>query len=298
MKYWLSALLLATSTFGATAPDSVAGKVFRDTQYLVSVRTDSESTIVFGGDGRFTYLKAGSGSPLILGNPGKIFVGLAPSDGSYSYTRTDDTTATLTLNSDDGTARTLVLQFTSADGGTDAGYPYSSFSLSDPWAGTTASASNVSMRGHVDADHPLIVGFVVPGTPPTTTGPVPPPGFQQREVLIRLVGPSLAQLGVTNGWVDPNFTLYQGNKPATPNEVHYDDWAVEVRDQTSTPKLSPAAQAGFQKIFNYVGAFPLLAGSKDSADVVRLNPGAYTIVAAPAAGDPGGECLIEVYFLP
>ena len=34
------------------------------------------------------------------------------------------------------------------------------------------------------------------------------------------------------------------------------------------------------------------------AAVVRLPPGAYTIVCNAPAGDPGGDVLIEVYFLP
>jgi len=41
-----------------------------------------------------------------------------------------------------------------------------------------------------------------------------------------------------------------------------------------------------------------LAGSKDAADVVRLAPGIYTVVASAGAGDAGGEALIEVYTLP
>ncbi len=44
--------------------------------------------------------------------------------------------------------------------------------------------------------------------------------------------------------------------------------------------------------------FPLITCSKDVVDAVRLNPSAYTIVCVTAAGDAGGEALIEVYFLP
>lgn len=300
MKYWLFALLLVTSAFGATAPDSVSGKVFRDFHQWVFNRTSDESTIVFGQDGRFTYLKVGEGSPFNLANSWKIFLQQPRPDGTYTYVRTDDTTGTITLNFDDGTTTQKALQFTSANGGTDSNILYSWFTLSDPRGGVTDSVSNVSMRGHVDRDHPLIVGFVVPTAAASgTSGGTPPPApDQQREVLIRVVGPSLSQLGITTGWADPNFTLYQGANPAWPAEVHYDDWAVEVKYTQGTPQLSPGGQAAFQKIFNYVGAFPLIPGSKDSADVVRLNPGVYTIVASAAAGDAGGECLVEVYFLP
>jgi hypothetical protein len=136
------------------------------------------------------------------------------------------------------------------------------------------------MRGQVSPGHPLIVGLVIPGT-------------QEREVLIRAVGPSLAPFGVSGVWADPDFQFFQGGVHVKPKEAHYGDWSV----QPSSGGL-PSAVAGFQKIFAYLGAFPLLAGSKDAADVVRLAPGIYTIVASTGAGDAGGEALLEVYPLP
>jgi hypothetical protein len=98
---------------------------------------------------------------------------------------------------------------------------------------------------------------------------------------------------VSGVWADPDFQLYQGPAPANPKEVHDGHWSV----QPFSGGL-PSAAAGFQKIFDYLGAFPLLAGSKDAADVLRLAPGAYTVVASAGAGDAGGEALLEVYTLP
>ena len=46
-----------------------------------------------------------------------------------------------------------------------------------------------------------------------------------------------------------------------------------------------------------VGAFPLTAGSKDSALVVTLPSGNYTAVVSGASGDTG-IALVEVYLLP
>ena len=127
----------------------------------------------------------------------------------------------------------------------------------------------------------------MPGPPPPVSTAFVPSLARlqaQREVLIRVVGPSLASFGVTGVWSDPDFALYRETTPAQVNEGHYAN--------------GPGGNSGFQKIFTVVGAFPLLPGSKDAADIVRLDPGAYTIVCNPSAGDPGGEALIEVYFLP
>jgi hypothetical protein len=43
-----------------------------------------------------------------------------------------------------------------------------------------------------------------------------------------------------------------------------------------------------------VGAFALGSGSRDSALLVTLEPGAYTVLVG-AQGTAGGEALVEVY---
>lgn len=293
-----AALLLAGCVFAATAPDSIAGKVYRESFIVATTRTSAEKTVVFGTDGRFTYLKSGSGNALILAAPFKIFLNAPHADGTYAYTRTADATATISLNLDDGTKENLLLTFTSASGGSDGSF---AFSFSDLALAQSAPATNISMRGSVAEGHPLIVGFVVPGDA-SAVAPnlfVPPAGVQQREVLIRVVGPSLAAFGLTGTWADPDFQLYRGNTAAAVAAVHYADWCVPPGSLTSPPP-GAATEAAFRKIFNssLVGAFPLLTGSKDAVDIVRLNPGAYTVVCVAPAGDAGGEALVEIYFLP
>jgi hypothetical protein len=273
--------------FAATAPDSISGKVYHEIFDNITARTITEDTIVFGEDGHFTFLKSAVGGPLVVGAPNKVFLRALPGDGTYRYQRADDTTAVLELSFDSGAKQTRTLTFNSATGG---GVPVAttnapiSFYLTDLRAMLTAPAVNIAMRGRVSAGRPLIVGFVVPGTPPSDSGDsMPPPGARLQEVLIRAVGPSLSRFGVTETWADPDFQLFKGTEPARVNEAHYGDWG---------------APAESRKIFDFVGAFPLVAGSRDAADVVRLSPGAYTIVCNAAAGDPGGDVLIEVYFLP
>ena len=153
----------------------------------------------------------------------------------------------------------------------------------------------------------MIVGFVVPGTPvPEYSDHVTSPHANQRDVLIRAVGPSLVAFGVANVCADPDFALHRSDGPTylgpfSPFQFHYPDWSSIERPGAAGPRTrtpNPAGMAAFKKIFAQVGAFPLLDDSKDAADVVRLAPGAYTVVASAGPGDPGGEVLVEVYFLP
>jgi hypothetical protein len=141
--------------------------------------------------------------------------------------------------------------------------------------------SNVSMRGNVSAERPLIVGFFL---------------RDRRDVMIRVVGPSLRNFGVSQPWGNPRFQLFQagvsdpisGGSGPRHAIAYYPDWSSS---ETSTPALI--------RLFSYVGAFPLDAGSGDSVGVSpRMPAGSYTIVCTPDAGDNGGETLVEVYFLP
>jgi hypothetical protein len=141
---------------------------------------------------------------------------------------------------------------------------------------------NISMRGNVAADKPLIVGFVLKD--------------EQRDVLIRIVGPSLRQFGVSRPWENPHFQLF-GARSTVPISggpgprhgiAYYEDWS---RFESTI--------SGLTKLFSFTGAFPLDAGSSDAVGVTpRMGAGAYTIVCAPEVDDTGGEALVEVYLLP
>lgn len=285
----------ATSAFAGYAPESLAGKVYRESTFLSAVRSASERTIIFLRNGRYIYLKSAGGSAFILQAPYKNYLSAPPSDGTYTYERRDENMAIITLRGDDGRTETMERTFQAP--GTDS---YTSFVVSDLADLQQAAALNLSMRVRVEPGRPSIVGFVVPGDPAPVSGntAVPVFGFRQREVLIRAVGPSLAPLGVSGTWADPDFQLFRAGARHDP-EAHYADWSVAGPGDVLPGSVFNAGTApAFRKIFDYVGAFPLLPGSKDAAAVLRLNPGDYTIVCDPPAGDAGGEVLIEVYFLP
>ena len=214
--------LLCAPVFAALAPDSIAGKVYRDSFFSTALRKYGETTILFGSDSRFVYLKtadastvtqrAGSGAELIR----------PPGDGRFAYTRTGENTGTIELTYDGGSQATMTLTFTSASTGNSDQAPAANenpFLLSDLATVQTAPALNVSMRGRVAPGQPLVVGFVVPGTrSPDGASRTQSADANARDVLIRVVGPSLNQFGLTGVWVDPDFQLFRGNAPVRPQQ--------------------------------------------------------------------------------
>ncbi len=129
-------------------------------------------------------------------------------------------------------------------------------------------AVNVSTRGNVGTGtNILIAGFVVNGT-------------VSRRVLIRGAGPSLTRLGVPGVLTDPQLTLIEQSSGRTIKTN--DDWATG--DDASV--IADAAASS--------GAFPFASGSKDSAMIVMLPPGAYT-AQLKGANNGTGVGIVEVY---
>ena len=128
----------------------------------------------------------------------------------------------------------------------------------------TARLANASARARAGSgDETLIAGFNLEGA-------------SGRTILIRVVGPGLAQFGVAGALTDPQLTLFRGTTRLAGN----DDWE----------KDSGANAAAFATL----GAFALPSGSKDAALMLNLLPGAYTVHATGAAGTTG-IVLIEIY---
>lgn len=128
---------------------------------------------------------------------------------------------------------------------------------------------NISTRALVGAgDSALIGGFYVAGNAP-------------KRVLVRGIGPRLADFNVTGALPDPRLTIFTGSKAIAENE----DWGSGAN---AADELVAAASA--------TGAFSLVAGSKDAALLITLAPGAYTAHVTSASGT--GIALVEVYELP
>lgn len=125
--------------------------------------------------------------------------------------------------------------------------------------------TNVSIRGAVgDGDRTLTAGFVIEGN-------------VIAHLLLRGVGPGLANWEVATAVSDPRITLFSQSGPLASN----DDW------ENSTTMNNAVAEAG---------AFTLSSDSADAAMVVDLPPGVYTLQLHADANDTG-EALLEVYLL-
>ena len=125
---------------------------------------------------------------------------------------------------------------------------------------------NLSCKQEVLAGGALTAGFTVGGT----TG---------KTVLIRATGPALAALGVSGVVPDPTLTVFNGQTPLASNS----GWGGD-----------PQITAADNSVFAFTLSNP---ASKDSAVLLTLAPGAYTVQVRSASGT-AGITLIEVYDVP
>lgn len=127
---------------------------------------------------------------------------------------------------------------------------------------------NLSTRAQVgNGDRTLIGGFVVAGT-------------AYKRMLIRAVGPSLRNFGVTDALADPVLTIYAGPTPLATN------------DRWSSANATMIAAAATR-----VGAFTLATDTEDAALLITVPPGAYTAELRGKA-DTTGVALLEIYEVP
>jgi hypothetical protein len=126
----------------------------------------------------------------------------------------------------------------------------------------TDRLTNLSSRARVGpSPRTLITGFVIGGS-------------ASKRVLLRATGPALASFGVTGTLPNPRLQLYDGKGKLI---LENDDWSgAEALDASVR-----------------VGAFTLVAGSKDAALVTTLSPDAYTMHVVDNTG--AGVGLAEIY---
>ncbi len=122
---------------------------------------------------------------------------------------------------------------------------------------------NMSVRAPAGVGgEPLIVGLIVNGG--------------AKSMLVRGIGPTLSQYGVSGVLADPMLTVFAGSTAVATN----DNWAESG--------AAPLATA-----FGGVGAFPLDSASLDAATLLDLN-GAYTVHVEDRDGGTG-IALVELY---
>ncbi len=127
------------------------------------------------------------------------------------------------------------------------------------------SPINIATRGIVRSGAAvMIAGFVVQGTVP-------------KQVLLRVVGPTLTSFGVPNVLTDPQMDVYNS---ASTKIFSNNDW------QTQTA----------QGVADVIATGKAPTDPREPALVLNLNPGAYTVIVS-GVGGMEGNALVEVYDL-
>jgi hypothetical protein len=121
--------------------------------------------------------------------------------------------------------------------------------------------ANISTRGRVETDDNVMIGgFIVGGTEPAS-------------VLVRALGPSLADSGVADVLTDPVLELHDANGNSLTNDNWRSDQALEIINTTIPP-----------------------ANDAEAAMSATLAPGGYTAIVRGKDGTTG-VALVEVYNL-
>ena len=132
------------------------------------------------------------------------------------------------------------------------------------YTATTPRLVNLSCLQQVVAKGILTAGFVISGDTAET-------------VLIRVSGPALTTYNVAGVIPDPQLTVFDSNTKVLGTNAGWGGNAAITAADTST------------------GAFPLTdPNSTDSAILLTLNPGSYSVQASSITGK-AGSALIEVY---
>jgi hypothetical protein len=133
--------------------------------------------------------------------------------------------------------------------------------------------TGLSARGQVTAGDPLIAGLAISGNTP-------------RKVLLRGSGPALAKSGVAGVLSDPVLTVYDNQDTIL---AQNDNWQTQI-SVNPTQTLGSVADV----VAACVAVFD--SGSKDSALIITLAPGTYTIQIS-GVNHSAGAAMVEAYDL-
>jgi hypothetical protein len=137
---------------------------------------------------------------------------------------------------------------------------------------TTPRLLNVSVLKNVGPS--ITVGFTVSGS-------------SKVQLLIRAAGPTLGStFNYAGAMADPKMSLYSGQTVIASN----DDWGTPVGTGAATASEITAATTR-------TAPWALASGGKDSALLVSLGAGGYTVQVTAATGSTG-SALIEIYEVP
>jgi hypothetical protein len=158
-----------------------------------------------------------------------------------------------------GAAYTAILRGVNEKSGVGLGEIY------DLDYGPGSTILNISTRGHVDVGENVMIGGFFIG------------GSEAKNILIRGLGPSLANSGVSGALKDPQLELHNAQGAILDSN---DDWQTNPRkadiQASGIPPNNP----------------------KEAALYDTLMPGAYTAILRGGGDLPTGIALVEIYQLP
>jgi hypothetical protein len=133
--------------------------------------------------------------------------------------------------------------------------------------------TGLSARAQVITGDPLVAGLAISGN-------------TSRRVLLRGWGPALAKSGVTGVLGDPILAVYDNQDRLL---AQNDNWQTQT-SVNSTQTIGSTADV----VTACASAFD--SGSKDSALIITLAPGSYTVQIS-GANHGAGAALVEAYDL-
>jgi hypothetical protein len=146
--------------------------------------------------------------------------------------------------------------------GKDGGIGNGLFEVYDLNQLADSKLGNISTRGFVNTgDRVMIGGTIIVGNSPT-------------DVLVRAIGPSLSNFGISNALSDPVLDLHDGNGGLIGSNDNWRDTQETAIIATSIPPTD----------------------NRESAILANLQPGQYTAVIR-GSGDSTGVAVVEAYQL-
>jgi hypothetical protein len=259
---------------GTASITGVSGTVNPGGNIFIGAQTQAGSVSVASGFYSGSLVgQATSQLTAIVGSDAEIMVYIGQgiySDAGYG---TVDSSGHFTLTT--GAGNTITGTINSSTGfmtGTLSGGPGGTFYAAIVSGGTFSDGvlSNLSTRAPVGTGaNIMIAGFSVGGT-------------ASKQLLIRADGPALAGLGLTGAIAATQLNVFGTGSGTVPIDTNT-GWSA---NSTNAAQVTAAD--------SQVGAFPLAAGSSDSALVSVFPPGAYTAQVSGVGSDTGVG-LVEIY---
>jgi alkaline phosphatase D len=259
---WIDAAKLGADTWGGYAAERTEiANFLRDNRIKNVVLLSADMHALAYDDGTHSDYATGGGLPLIVIQSASITSLGNAKGGPYTAGPFEGPTQYGILEITDTGGSSILCRFTGKRVGEGAKLSFQ-FSSSAAAIDTNLAVGtlgpvdralvNISARGRLAAPgDTLIAGFVISGK-------------SSRSILVRAVGPSLAEFGVADAVNRPAMVLFQQSTVVASNS----DWGLE-----DSARLTTA--------FDRAGAFRFKStSSRDAAMLLTLAPGSYTVQGA------------------